>query len=161
AKRREQIRDDGDPTQVQQWTWSVMRNPRHGLVIRSVAWDADGRCMAATNQGLAFWNGSSWSDVRFPGLPEPEALRFVQRVGTGQWAVGSDDAMLFMISSEGVTDIQRLATGICFDRVSGDFDDLAVLVGGAPGAPPTLYGRSGKRWLRPLMLHDVAAITSI
>src|SRR5262249_6569589 len=160
ARRRGQIREEADPTQIQQWNWSVMRNPRQGVVIRDVAWDADGRCLATTNQGLAFWNGASWNEVAFPGLPAPDALCFVQRVGTGRWGVGADDGTVFTISSEGVTDLQRLATGICFERVSGDLDDLAVLVGRSPGGPPTLYARSGKRWLRPLQLTDVSDVAS-
>jgi len=161
ARPRRQIREQADATQIQQWSWSVLRNPTRGLVIRDVAWDADGRCMATTNQGLAFWNGASWSEVPFPGLPAPGALRFVQRVGTGRWSVWDDDGTVFTISSEGVTDVQRVAPGICFERVSGDLDDLAVLVGRSPSGPPMLCGRAGKRWVRPLQLTDVSAVASI
>src|SRR5262249_29090848 len=161
APRRGPTRDEADATQIQQWNWSVLRNPTQGLVIRDVAWDADGRCMATTNHGLAFWTGSSWSEVPSLGLPAPDTLRFVQRVGSGRWGVGADDGTVITISSEGVTDLRQLATGVRFERVSGDLNDLAVLVGSAEGGPPTLYARSNKRWLRPLQLFDVSEVLSI
>jgi serine/threonine protein kinase len=180
ARRLDQIRDDDDPTQIRRWTWTTLRNPTRGLIIRNVAWDADGRCLTATSHGLAFWNGASWSEVKLPGLPKPTEIRFVQRIAAGQWLVGGEDATFITVSAEGITNVQRVpivaaarlnearSTGETkvpesptFHRISGDFDDLALLVGSLAGGPPTLYGRIGKRWLRPLPLPDVAAIASI
>lgn len=173
ARRLDQIREDDDPTNVQRWNWTTLRNPTQGLTIRSVAWDADGRCMAATNQGLAFWNGANWSEVQFSGFPDPTRIRFVQRIATGEWLIGGEDCTFITVSTEGVTNVRKLplegrsgaappsSGALRFDRLSGDLDDLAVLTGSKGGGPPTLYARSGKRWLRPLPLPDVASISSV
>ena len=133
------------------------------IAIRSVAWDGDGRAMAATNRGLAFWNGASWTEVRGGILPDPTASDFVQRVGAGRWLVGGDAATLATYTAEGVTDVRRLSNSPVarFDKISGEFDDLAVLVGQSPGGPPTLCALSGKRWLKPRPLPDVAALSSL
>jgi hypothetical protein len=133
------------------------------LAIRSVAWDGDGRAMAATSRGLAFWNGASWHLVPGDGLPDKGGIRFVQRTGAGRWLVGGDAAILATYTTEGVTDVRHLANSPVarFDRISGDVGDLAVLVGQSPGGPPTLCALAGKRWLKPLPLPDVAALSSI
>lgn len=163
ARRLDHLREDDDLTQLPRWTWTTLRNPTRGLAVRSVAWDGDGRCMAATNQGLAFWNGSTWSDVSLAGLPNPAGIRFVQRIAAGEWLVGGDEATFATIAPEGVTEVRRFGStaGARFDRIAGDLDDLAVLVGSSPGSPPTLSALSGRRWLKPLPLPGVAAISSI
>src|SRR5262249_4639791 len=91
VRRLSSLRDD-DPTRMARWQWTTMRASTQGLVIRGVAWDADGRAMAATSRGLAFWNGATWTEISpekargaSPSLqlPDPTGIRFVQRVGTG------------------------------------------------------------------------------
>jgi serine/threonine protein kinase len=163
ARRLDQIREEDDPTQVQRWTWTTLRNTVQGMVVRSVAWDADGRAMAATGHGLAFWNGDGWREVGLAGFPNPGGIRFVQRVAAGEWLIGGDDATFATVSAGGVTDVRRIQPGAItrFDRVSGDFDDLAVLVGAPASGPPHLCARSGKRWLKPVALADVAVVTSL
>jgi serine/threonine protein kinase len=162
-RRLEALRDDGDPTRMHGYTWNTMRSGDQSLVVRSVAWDGDGRAMVATSRGLAFWNGSTWSDVSTTDLPDPRGIRFVQRVGAGQWLIGGDDATLATYTPEGVTGVRRLDNRppLHFERISGDLDDLAVLVGHAPAGPPTLCAYTGGRWLRPLPLPDVAVLSSL
>ena len=127
-----------------------------------MAWDGDGRCLAATNMGLAFWNGASWVDANVEGLPNPAGIRFVRRLGAGRWLVGGDDATLATVTTSGVSEVRRLRDdGTRFDFVSGDLDDLAVLVRVAQGEPPTLCTMIGRRWLRPLPLPDVAVLSSV
>lgn len=157
-------RRDG-PARLAAWQWTAMRgfSGAEIFALRSVAWDGDGRAMAATNRGLAFWNGSAWIEVPGDKLPSATGIRFVQRVGPGRWLVGGDDATVATYTTEGVTDVRRLdhCPVARFDQVSGDFTDLAVLVGQSPGGPPTLCALAGKRWLKPLPLPDVAALTSL
>jgi hypothetical protein len=87
----------------------------------------------------------------------------VQRIGAGRWLVGGDDATLATLSTEGVTDVRRLGNSpvATFDQMSGDLDDLAVLVGRNPGGPPTLSALAGKRWLKPLRLAEVSSLTNL
>jgi serine/threonine protein kinase len=165
-RRLEALRDDDDgneSTQLGRWRWNTMKNTQGSVAVRSVAWDGDGRAMVATSRGLAFWNGSTWSEPSAAGLPDPTGVRFVQRVGAGQWLVGGDAEAFATLAPEGVTGVRRLEHSPlrCFDKISGDLDDLAVLVGTPPGGPPTLCAISGKRWLKPLPLPDVAALSSL
>jgi serine/threonine protein kinase len=163
ARRLDQIREDDDPTQLQRWTWTARRNAVQGMVVRSVAWDADGRAMAATGHGIAFWNGDAWREVSLEGFPSPGGIRFVQRVAAGEWLIGGDNATFATVGADGVTGVRMLQPGNItrFDRINGDFDDLAVLVGSSSSGPPHLCARSGKRWLKPFALPDVAVVTSL
>jgi eukaryotic-like serine/threonine-protein kinase len=159
--RLDRIRDEEEEkTQLLRWSWTTLKNPTK--VLRSVAWDGDGKCMAATSSGLSFWNGAAWSDVPREGFPNPTGVRFVQRVAAGTWLVGGDDATFATYTSEGVKEVRRITGAFSrFERLSGDLDDLAVLVGSTPGGPPTLCALSGKRWLKPLPLPDVSAVTAL
>jgi serine/threonine protein kinase len=184
VRRLEHLFEDDDPTRMQRWRWSAVRSPGHdgdaaraddlagpmsvphppraGFAIRSVAWDGDGHAMAATSHGLAFWNGSSWSAVSTAALPEPAGIRFVRRAAAGQWLVGGD-ATFAIYASDGVKEVRKLdrAPAARFELMSGDLDDLAVLVAEEEGGPPTLHASTGRRWLKPLPLREVASISSI
>jgi hypothetical protein len=119
--------------------------------------------MAATGHGIAFWNGDAWRDVSLEGFPSPGGIRFVQRVAAGEWLIGGDNATFATVGADGVTGVRMLQPGNItrFDRINGDFDDLAVLVGSSSSGPPHLCARSGKRWLKPFALPDVAVVTSL
>jgi eukaryotic-like serine/threonine-protein kinase len=162
-KRRAHLEESEDTTQLLAWTWTPLRYPGTlGKVIRDVAWDGDGRCMAATNAGLAFWDGSHWKEVGHDGIADPTSIRFVRRVGPGQWLVGGDEATFALYTSEGPREVRRFAAnGVRYELLSGNIDDLAVLVGVAPNQPPALCCLAAKRWLKPLPVPDVAAITRI
>jgi serine/threonine protein kinase len=168
VRRLDALKDEEDATRMVRWQWNTMRAPyddasHASLAIRSVAWDGDGRAMAATSRGLAFWNGANWSEVSLDRLPDPTGIRFVQRVGAGRWLIGGDDATFATYTTEGVVEVRRLENSPLksFDKISGDLDDLAVLVGQSPGGPPTLCCLSGKRWLKPFPLADVASLSSL
>jgi serine/threonine protein kinase len=179
VRRLNALRDEDEATHMARWRWNTMRSPgsdggpagpvsarssqMSGLVVRSVAWDGDGRAMVATSRGLAFWNGASWSEVSTKNLPDPTGIRFVQRVGAGQWLIGGDDATCATYTPEGVTGVRRLENSpmSSFAAISGDIDDLAVLVGHSPGGPPVLCALSGRRWLKPLPLPGVAVLSSL
>lgn len=162
-KRRAVIEESEDTTQLVAWSWTPLRFPgTFGKVIRDVSWDGDGRCMAATNEGLAFWNGSQWKDVSHEGIADPQSIRFVRRVGPGQWLVGGDHATFALYSSEGPREVRRFANGgVRFELMSGNIDDLAVLVGVSNDGVPLLCCLAARRWLKPLPLPSVGAITNV
>jgi serine/threonine protein kinase len=162
ARRLTRIRDADEVSQRVSFSWTAAKSSRAGQIVRSVAWDGDGRCLAATNTGLAFWNGAIWALANVEGLPNPAGIRFVRRLAAGRWLVGGDDATLATVTTSGVSEVRRLRDdGTRFDFVSGELDDLAVLVRVAQGEPPTLCTMIGRRWLRPLALQDVAVLSSI
>jgi serine/threonine protein kinase len=161
-RRLEALHADADPKRMSLVHWNAIRASAPGLAIRGVAWDGDGHAMAATNRGLAFWNGATWAEIGTEKI-DPTGIRFVQRVGAGQWLVGGDAATFATVATDGVTDVRRLSDSPIarFDQISGTVGDLVVLVGQSPGGPPTLCALIGKRWLKPLPLPDVAAVSSL
>lgn len=150
-----------EPKPTKGWNWTVRHVPIEERVVRSVAWDGDGRCLAATSEGLAFWNGTSWQLAPTRELPNPKGIRFVQRISAGNWLVGGDEATLATYSVDGVPEVVRgPAPDVSFSQASGDFDDLAVVVGESNG-PPVLYALSSRRWLKPLPLEGVARVSAL
>ncbi len=152
---------DHQPRPTTGWGWTVRHRPADEHVVRSVAWDGDGRCLAATSEGLQFWNGTSWLAAPTRDLPNPRGIRFVQRMSAGNWLVGGDEATLATYSADGVSEVVRgPAPDVSFSQASGDFDDLAVVVGESDG-PPVLYALSSRRWLKPLPLDGVARVAAL
>jgi eukaryotic-like serine/threonine-protein kinase len=144
------------------WRWTVVHKAGDDRVVRSVAWDGDGRCLAATSEGLAFWNGTAWLPAPTHALPNPLGIRFVQRVAAGNWLVGGDEATLAMYSPDGVSDVVRgPSPDVSFSLASGEFDDLAVVVGETGDGPPVLYSLSSRRWLKPFPLRDVVRVSAL
>lgn len=159
-RRRTSI--EGAVVDVQRWEWTVRHNVGSERLVRSVAWDSDGKCLAATRGGLAFWDGSMWLEAPTDRLPVPGGIRFVRRMDAGTWVVGGDDATLAVYSHEGVTRVvQGPDPTTSFALADGDFRDLALIVGTSPDAPPELYCLTGRRWLRPHVLTGVRAVSSM
>jgi len=150
------------PPPDETWQWIAPHGPRGDRVLRYVSWDGDGHCLAATDRGLSFWNGMVWRDAPLEGLPDPAGIRFVRRVAPGRWLVGGDAATFAVYTAEGVSEVVRGADpSVRFDLFSGDLDDLAVFVGVVGDGAPALYALAGRRWLKPLPLDGVAALSSI
>jgi eukaryotic-like serine/threonine-protein kinase len=143
------------------WGWRVRHAALSGIQIRSVAWDGDGHCLAATSRGLSFWNGTTWVAVPHAGLPNPEGIRFVHRVAAGEWLLGGDDATIAHYSSDGVSGVVRAENPVTFTHASGEPADLAVLVGARSGEPPLMFSVAARRWLKPASLSKAQAVTSL
>jgi eukaryotic-like serine/threonine-protein kinase len=150
------------PTVLTGWRWTVRQRPGGDRVVRSVAWDGDGRCLAATDGGLAFWNGTSWEPADMRDLPNPRGIRFVRRVRAGVWFVGGDDATIAQYSTEGVSKVLRGSDpSTSYTHASGELSDLLVLVGSRPADPPVLNALAARHWLKPASLTKAAFIASV
>jgi hypothetical protein len=67
-----------------------------------------------------------------------------------------------MYSSEGPREVRRFAdAGLRYELLSGDIDDIAVMIGTANEGPPQLCCLTSRRWLKPLPIEGVAAITRL
>ncbi len=142
--------------------WTLRHRANGDRVLRSVAWDGDGRCLAATSEGLTFWDGAEWREAPTGDLPSAEGIRFVHRRAAGRWIVGGDQATLATYTSRGVRDVVRGPSGTeTFVAADGDFDDLAVIVGTRPEGPPVLYTLSSRRWLKPLPLAKAVSVSGL
>ncbi|MBE7480139.1 MAG: serine/threonine protein kinase [Polyangiaceae bacterium] len=144
------------------WRWTVRHTPGGDRVVRCVAWESGGRCLAATSHGLDFWNGTSWQLTKAAGLPDASSIRVVRRLPAGQWLVGGDRGYLSVLGPDGVK--EELSSGdaeISFTDADGDLADLAVLVGSRESATPLLYSVCGRRWLRPAALSKAARVSAV
>lgn len=160
-RRLESITDYSAPMRFG-WTWRVRHQSGGSRILRDVAWDADGRCLAATTSGLVFWNGTGWVSAQVEGLPDPNGVRFVERVGAGNWIIGGDRAFIAHYSSDGATGFLRGEDPrVSFTHASGDLEDLAVLVAERSGEAPLLFGLAARRWMKPAMLSRAKTVRSL
>jgi len=160
-RRFESITDYSSPTRFG-WGWRIRHQPGSGRTIRSVAWDGDGRCLAATGHGLLYWNGTSWVVADADGLPDARGIRFVERVGPGRWLVGGDGATIAHFSSDGVSgtlsgDDERVS----FTRASGSLEELAVIIGERPDESPLVFGLAARHWMKPAALSRARTVSGL
>lgn len=151
---------DDEQTRVQSLRWVVRSEPIDDFVVRSVAWEADGRCLAATNRGLSAWTGSEWVDVPVDGIPR-SAIRFVERLSAERWLIGGDDGLLASLGREGVRGTLRLPDVRSIERFSGDLDDIAVALTVSRSGEPTLHATIARRWLKAMPLSGVAHVMGL
>jgi serine/threonine protein kinase len=150
------------PSDLAGWSWIVRNRPRDDVVVQSAAWDTDGHCFAFTPRGPLFWNGQAWLGARNALAELPRGMTFARRHEAGGWLVGGSGGTLGVCTTDGVRDIvQAPDRDVEFLDGSGRIDDLITAVGRRPGAMPTLYAMSGRRWLRPLPLDGVAHVSSL
>jgi eukaryotic-like serine/threonine-protein kinase len=143
-------------------SWVVRHAPGGDLAIESTGWDGDGRCLAVTSHGLRFWDGCSWSAAPLEGISADVRPRFVSRMAAGRWLSGGDRATLFEYARGGVNRIVRgRRPEVTFVGAAGVIDELAVVVGQAPGSPPLLFGLVGRSWLKALPVPWAAVVAGL
>ncbi len=161
APRKREVEAAGAAARVLAWSWMTRQKPADDFVVRSVAWDGDGRCLAATSVGLMFWDATQWVPVTTDGAANPRAVRFTHRVAAGRWLVGSDDGTLAIYTSAGPRETVRLSDStLRVELFSGNLDDLGILAVRDEHDSLSLHALVGRRWLKPLALDDVAVISS-
>jgi hypothetical protein len=150
------------PSDLAGWSWIVRHRPREDVVIQSAAWDTDGHCFAFTPRGPLFWNGQAWLGARHALAELPRGMTFTRRHEAGGWLVGGSGGTLAVCTTDGVRDlVQAPDREVEFLDGSGRIDDLITAVGRRPGAPPTLYAMSGRRWMKPLPLDGVGHVSAL
>ncbi len=149
------------PVDAGGWRWTVRHAPGDPRVIYSAAWDADGACLAATTQGLEYWDGVRWV-VATRERWLSESIRFVYRVGAGAWLLGAEDGTLSLFTFEGVQALGRAGAGpLRLVTGSGSPDDLLVTVVERDGGRIELLGMASRRWMKPLPVSQAASITTV
>lgn len=141
--------------------WMIVRQHpgQSDGVVLSTGWDGDGHCLAATDRGLRFWNGSEWLEAPAVGLPP---VGFVRRIAPGRWLLGGERGTLAEYSRSGVTRIIRhVNEQLSFTAAAGDLNDLAVVVAEPPGETPALCALAAGRWLKPLLVPAAKAIGAV
>ena len=151
-----EVKQIGDPSG---WSWTVRRLPQENLVIKSAAWDTDGRCFTVTNQGLSFWNGDSWRIAAPVGLPT--GVLFAQRYDAGGWLLGGRQGWVALCSASGVhVAVQAPDADTDILCASGRIDGVFAAIGMRSDGPPLLLCLAGGHWLTPLPLDGVAHLSA-
>lgn len=147
---------------VVETNWTVRHPPGDDRLVTNVAWDSAGNALALTTRGPSYWDGTRWLDLPADGLPPPDSIRFVERLGAASWLIGTEGAKLLEFSRDGA---RELIAGpdptIAFSAGTTELDDLAVMVGERRGEPPMLFTLVGKRWLRPLPVTEASMLTGV
>lgn len=147
------------PVAVSGWEWRLRHPPGDDVVLHSVAWESDGHCLAASTDGLRYWSGTIWSRVSTGPLAQHVQLRAVHRVRAGTWVIGGEDVVA-VCSPDGVEEAIQ-GPGARFQHLSGHPDELLVAVSDGHGARPELWVLSGRRWLAPLPLGELASVSAM
>jgi serine/threonine protein kinase len=149
------------PGDLSSWIWTIRHPPGDERVMLSSAWDVDGKCLALTTDGPAFWNGQSWVEAREVAANLPAGIRFVRRYEAGGWVVGGEGT-LAVYATDGVREVHRAPeANISFSHASGRFDDVCAAVGHKPGEAPMLYAMAARRWVKPVPLDGVSYVATL
>ncbi|MFZ5890217.1 MAG: serine/threonine-protein kinase [Myxococcota bacterium] len=164
ASRRERatLMSAGQALGISRLSCIVRHPPGDERILRSVGWDGDGHCLAASTRGLEYWNGSEWKLTPTRDLPVGQDVRFVRRVAPGRWLLGGDQALLAEYSHSGVSRVMRgRDADASFLDASGNVTDLAAVVAQRASGGIELQAAVGGRWLRPLPLPDAAYVSGL
>jgi hypothetical protein len=135
--------------------------------------------MAATPEGLTFWDGTSWRPVALqenPGrtvtrsepplmtqvAPSTARFRFVRRMPSGGWLLGGERSLIQVLRGHSIA---TLLTGKDPERRfvfgNGEVDDLAVFVSESDTDPPLLQAVAARHWVKPASMTRASSITSL
>jgi serine/threonine protein kinase len=144
------------------WTWSILKRATRDFHVRSVAWDGYGRSLAATSEGLVFWDGRDWRRIAEGGIAARRGFRFVRRIGPGRWVLVGDDPLLLLYGQKGVEGEVEAPRGTqSMAAIAGDLDDVTVLVSTNEADVPCLTTYVTQRWLKSLPLPGVGSVATI
>ncbi len=142
-------------------TWSTRHGPGDDRLIRSIAWEPDGRALGVGRDELAYWDGNSWFLVPVPQTVSRGALQFALRVGAGRFLVGGQGGALLELSETGWTEIAPMGDpSLCFERAGGTLDSMLLLAGSLGGAT-VLYVTEQRQWRTALMVAGASSINGI
>ena len=131
-------------------------------LLLGAAWNASGHCLAATPAGLDYFDGTGWSRVPASEALTGRRLCTVERLRPTTFLVSAEGARLVEVAREGTSIFKEGPDPkVDYLGIDGDLEDLAVLIGRVQGAPPLLCPLVGRRWLKPLPVHDVSNISGL
>lgn len=153
---------DVSAAQADSFVWVVRQRPTEQRVVRSAAWDADGRCFAFTAEGPAFWNGESWLEANDLARQLPPGLTFATRYEAGGWLLGGARGTLAVCSTDGVGEVvQAPDHDVEFSAAVGRLDGMLVAVGTRHGTP-VIWTRARGEWIpTPVALTGISSVNSL
>ena len=137
------------------WSWAMSDAVPDVGTIRLADWDADGHCLAVTNVGVFFWDGSTWRSVAHAF--DPSAAGFVRFVGLGRWLIGARDVWLYASGELSLLWTHPKQTFDCFDGTL----DIGLAGGRNTRGAPVVRAHVQGRWLEALKLRELASIKTV
>jgi serine/threonine protein kinase len=161
--RRTQVPVDLVPgPSLPRWSFNVRHPAEHRWLIVRIGWDSDGHCLAATTDGLIYFDGTAWSEVPSHTLGGIRPIRFVSSAGAGRFLIGGDNAVIAEYSRAGVSRTLRGSDqALSFTDAAGNIEDLAAVIALRTASPPLLVGVSGGRFLKPLPVTQATTLMGV
>jgi eukaryotic-like serine/threonine-protein kinase len=142
-------------------SWNERHRTGDDRLLRSIAWEPDGRALGVGRDDLQYWDGQSWFRVPVPVGIQPGMMHFALRVGAGRFLVGGEGGFLLELSDTGWTEISPVGDpSLSFDRAAGTLDGLLLLTGSLAGAA-VLYVAENRQWRTALMISGASGINGI
>ncbi len=142
-------------------SWNTRHRTGDDRVLRSIAWEPDGRALGVGRDNLQYWDGNSWFKVPVPHGVQPGMLQFALRVGAGRFLVGGQGGLLLELSESGWSEISPASDpSLVFERAAGTVEGLLLLAGSLAGTA-VLYVADNRQWRTPLMIPGASAINGI
>lgn len=137
--------------------WTVRREPGGVGALCSIGWDSNGHFLAASRDGLVYWDGASFRDVPFewPWVP-----RVVRRSGAGRWLLAGDHGVLVDFAAGRVEQRVSAGNGVHFVAATGRYEDIIVAAAKRSAGPIELWAWISGRFMEPLALPDVTAVSA-
>jgi eukaryotic-like serine/threonine-protein kinase len=137
--------------------WTVRREPGGVSALCSIGWDSNGHFLAASRDGLVYWDGASFRDVPFewPWVP-----RVVRRSGAGRWLLAGDHGVLVDFAAGRVEQRVSAGNGVHFVAATGRYEDIIVAAAKRSTGPTELWAWISGRFMEPLPLPDIIDVTA-
>jgi eukaryotic-like serine/threonine-protein kinase len=145
------------PPEVSELRWTVGQAPGALAPLHSVGWDSNGNFLAATSDGLVFWDGVSFRGVPFDW---PWAPRVVQRTGPGRWLLAGDRGVLADFSEGKVERWVSAGGNVQIMAAAGSFDDIIVAAARRPQHGLELWAWINGRFMEPLALPGFVSVSA-
>lgn len=145
----------GSPPRPADFRWTMGHQPGALNGLGSVGWDSNGHFLAATTEGLVYWDGGSFRAVPFdwPWVP-----RVVARTAPGRWLLAGDRGVLADFSDGKFERRAAAGNNVDFVAAAGRFDDIVVAAANRGAHALELWAFISGRFMEPLPLPDFAKV---
>jgi hypothetical protein len=142
---------------VKELRWTVRREAGGVSPVGSVGWDSNGHFLAASRDGLVYWDGAVFREVPFdwPWVP-----RVVRRSGAGRWLLAGEHGVLVDFADGKVERRISAGNGAHFVAATGRFDDIVVAAAKRSSGGFELWAWINGRFLEPLDLPEVVEVSA-
>lgn len=139
------------------WTWQKRCGSLCGPVITDVAWESDAHCLAITDAGLLYWDGTGWVEaMRLDGR-----IARIRSASAASW-LAAEGSTIYELTREGMQALTTCPGGdVEIVDLEGPPRELSVVVGRTSAGALVAYPVSALRWFKPTLLGGFSALNSL